>query len=187
MKKVIGIILAITLTVATTVETAQAPRKRQMPNTPAGRRGGYQAKPMVKKNDKQLLEEQRQLLVSDKLISRFLGNHKELKNFCYNHVCPIKSWTQQDQINTARWIRKAYTIIMNGPDRVDKNGPMGSDFLLRIGTAMFMKSPYYLNLTKQQQDAGEPGPYMESFILDNSKKDMNNIKPAYYDFTKFST
>ena len=190
MKKCTKIIILMTF-IATNIMPGSQPSKGRQKQPLKKYVGKTQPKPttkfIIKKSDKELLEEQRRLLANEKLISRLVSNHRELKNFWYNDLCPIRNWTQQDQINTARWVRKSYSILMKGPDRVDKGGPRGDDVLVRFLSSMFQKSPYYLNLTKQQQEDGEPGPYFDIFLKSNETKDMKNVKPAIYEFTEFRT
>ena len=136
MKKFFSFILCSALAVSSALQAAQSPKKpyKKQDTKPASRpvQKPRPAKHIIKKSDKELLQEQVKMLANDKLTSRALSNYAELKDFCYKNLCPVKNWTKQDQINTAIWIRKAYRIIQKGPDKkYVKNMPSMTDFLHR--------------------------------------------------------
>lgn len=186
MKSYSRAIISLALITTLTTQPQQAPKKpytkQAAKAAPRRLRNPKRATKLTVKTDKELLRDQIEVLSDDysPIVLAALNNSRELKDFCYKNLCPIKNLTKQDEINTAIWIRKAYTIMKKGPDK--KNGvmPDAVQFFEALLYSLFMKSPYCLNLSDDNQHyLSENGliPYLEILVKQNMKTDLKDVKP----------
>ena len=175
------------LAVSSAIQAAQSPKKQykkqdakpasRPARQPASRQAAKPkpaAKPVVK-TDKELLQDQIKAMSNDWV----LNHNRELKNFYYKNLCPVRNWTKQDQIDTAIWVRKAYAIFKKGPDKKGTQMPSPEDFFYTVLEKIFMVSPFYLNATGTQRTILEEdlSLYLRTFVAGNMKTDFKDVKP----------
>lgn len=168
MKKHFNIVVLIAF-VAINALQAQGPQRgqRQAPGKPAARQAARPAKPMSKKSDRELLQEQKTARSRSKSATVAVNKYVGLKNFANNNVCPIRNWTRQDRMDTAKWIKDAYFAILNGPKARYMQDEIERAIVSVVYNA-FEISPYYLNLTQAQRNMLELSEAVNLIVADNA-------------------